>query len=100
MRFDVALFELRLAKSRTQAADTIRGGQALLNGEAVKPSHELRAGDRITIAGHATSRTVEVIELPRGSLSRERAHALLREIGPGAAAPTGKAPPSAGGAGR
>lgn len=89
MRFDVALFELRLARSRTQAADTIRDGHALLNGEAVKPSHELRAGDRITLAGPLASRTVEVLELPRGSLSREKARALVREVGPG---PTPSAP--------
>ena len=87
MRFDVALFELRLAKSRTQAAETIRDGYALLNGEAVKPSHELRAGDRVTISGPLASRTVEVLELPRGSLSREKARALLREVGPADAPP-------------
>ena len=83
MRFDVALFELRLAKSRTQASDAIRSGQALLNGESAKPSHELRAGDRITLSGPGFLRTVEVLELPRGSLSREKAKELLREIGPG-----------------
>jgi ribosome-associated heat shock protein Hsp15 len=87
LRFDVALFELRLAKSRTQAAETIRDGHALLNGEAVKPSHELRAGDRVTLAGGPAPRTVEVLELPRGSLSREKARALLRDVGPGEAPP-------------
>jgi ribosome-associated heat shock protein Hsp15 len=85
MRFDVALFELRLAKSRTQAADTIRDGDVLLNGATAKPSTDLRPGDRVTLIGPLASRTVEVLELPRGSLSREKARALLRDVGPGEA---------------
>lgn len=95
MRFDVALFELRLAKSRTQAADAIRDGAALLNGAVVKPSAELRAGDRITLVGPLASRTLEVLELPRGSLSRDKARALVREAGAGGG--PGDGPPGAGG---
>jgi len=83
MRFDVALFELRLAKSRSQAAGSIHDGLALLNGDTVKPSREVRAGDRITIVGPLASRTVEVLELPRGSVSREKARELVRDVAPG-----------------
>jgi len=88
MRLDVLLFELRLFKSRTQATDAVRAGHALLNGEPAKPSHEARAGDRVTLVrrdddGRARSRTYEVLDLPRGSLSREAARALMREVAGG-----------------
>lgn len=80
MRFDVLLHELRLFKSRSQAAAAITDGRALLDGSEAKPSREARAGQRITLIGDKTSRTLEVIELPHGSVSRERAKALVREV--------------------
>jgi len=85
MRLDVLLFELRLFKSRTQATDAIRSGHVLLNHARVKPSHEARAGDRVTLTrlsedGPARLRTLEILELPRGSLSKEAARARVREV--------------------
>jgi len=80
MRIDVALFELRLFKSRSQASDAIQGGEVRLNRQVVKPSHGLEPGDHVTLMDGAGPRTFEVLALPRASLSREAARALLREI--------------------
>ena len=80
MRFDVALFELRLFKSRSAANVAIQDGAALLNGSVVKPSHGVKSGDRITVVAHSSRRTLEVVELPRAGLSREAARTLLREV--------------------
>jgi ribosome-associated heat shock protein Hsp15 len=80
MRFDQALHALRLFRSRSQASVAIQDGAALLNGQVVKPSHGVRPGDRITLAGPAGRRTCEVLELPRASLTREAARALVREV--------------------
>ena len=82
MRFDVLLHELHLFKSRTAAADAIRDGEALLDDGRVKPSHAVRAGARVTLTKPAP-RTLEILELPRKSLSKEAARALVREIGRG-----------------
>ena len=79
MRFDVALFELRLFKSRSAATAAIQDGEALLNGGVVKPSHGIKPGDRVTLVTFTSRRTLEVVELPRAGLSRETARALLRE---------------------
>jgi ribosome-associated heat shock protein Hsp15 len=76
VRLDVALHALRLFKSRSQAQDAIAAGQVLLNGAPVKPSHALAVGDRLTLSG----RTVEVVELPGRSVSKEAARALVREV--------------------
>jgi len=80
MRFDLALAELRLFKSRSQASLAIQDGAALLNGELVKPSHGVRPGDRITLVGRDGRRTCEVLSLPRASLSRAAARELVREV--------------------
>ncbi len=83
MRLDVALHALRLFKSRSQAQAAIADGHVLLNGETVKPSHEAKPGDRVTFiaSDRAPGRTLEVLELPARSLSREAAKACLREVG-------------------
>jgi len=80
MRFDVALFQLRLFKSRSQASAAIDAGEALLNGERTKASREVRAGDRVTLVAGMTKRTLEIVELPGKSVSREAAKALVREV--------------------
>jgi len=86
VRLDVLLFELRLFKSRTQAHDAIEAGHVLLGGARVKPSHEARAGDRVRLTreegseGRFRARTLEILELPRRSLSREAARELVREV--------------------
>jgi ribosomal 50S subunit-recycling heat shock protein len=80
MRFDLALSELRLFKSRAQANIAIQDGAALLNGALVKPSHGVRPGDHITLVGPTGRRTCEVLALPHGSLSRVAARDLVRDI--------------------
>jgi ribosomal 50S subunit-recycling heat shock protein len=89
MRLDVLLFELRLFRSRSQANEAIQQGRALLNGASAKPSREAHPGDRVTLCrgnprapaeDKPRSRTLEILELPRGSLSKEAARALVREI--------------------
>ena len=80
MRFDVLLHDLRLFKSRSQATAAIQDGYALLDGARVKPSREARAGQRVTLIGDKTSRTYEILELPRGSVSKEKAKELVREV--------------------
>jgi len=80
MRLDVALHELRLFKSRSQASVAIQDGAVQLNGEVVKPSHGVRPGDRLTIVSGTATRTIEVLDLPRGSLSRAAAQTLVRDV--------------------
>ena len=80
MRFDLALSELRLYTSRSQANLAIQDGAARLNGEVVKPSHGVRPGDLITLVGPVGTRSFEVVGLPRPSLSRAAARELLREV--------------------
>jgi ribosome-associated heat shock protein Hsp15 len=49
-RIDRWLFAVRLFKSRSLAAQAVTGGRVHVNGERVKPAHEVRAGDRVSFA--------------------------------------------------
>ena len=80
MRFDLVLFELRLFRSRSLASVAIHDGAALLNSQLVKPSHGVKPGDRITLAGPGGRRTCEVLDLPHPSLTRTAARELVREV--------------------
>jgi ribosome-associated heat shock protein Hsp15 len=83
MRIDLALHALRLFKSRSQAQAAVADGRVLLNGARVKPSHDVAAGDRLTFTGESHTRTIEVLELPARSLSKEAAKAYVREVAGG-----------------
>lgn len=80
MRIDVALFGLRLFKSRSQAQAAITNGEVLLDGYPVRASHELAPGARVTVLSPRGPRTFEILGLPTRSLSRDAARELLREV--------------------
>jgi ribosome-associated heat shock protein Hsp15 len=79
MRLDLLLFELRLFKSRTQAAVACQAGEVLVNGADAKPSREVRAGDRLRFTGEP-ARSLEIVELPRRSMSKAAARLCYREV--------------------
>jgi ribosome-associated heat shock protein Hsp15 len=61
MRVDKWLWAARLVKTRALAAEAVRGGRVHVNGVAVKPSRELKPGDRLEISfGQGMRRTVDV----------------------------------------
>lgn len=80
MRLDVLLYELRLYKSRSQAALAIEEGQVLVAGRPAKASRDIEAGARLTMTGEWGTRTIEVLELPRRSMRKADAHKLVREV--------------------
>jgi len=63
-RLDRWLFAVRLYKSRALAAEAVAGGRVHLNGGRVKPSHEVRRGDVLTLMRGALEFECRVSELP------------------------------------
>ncbi|GAB4151126.1 MAG: RNA-binding S4 domain-containing protein [Bacteroidia bacterium] len=63
-RADKWMWTVRLFKTRTLAAEACRGGKIKLNGDAIKPSKELKSGDVITFKSGPITRTVKVIDFP------------------------------------
>jgi ribosome-associated heat shock protein Hsp15 len=60
VRVDKWLWAARLAKTRSLAAEAVKGGRVHVNGRAIKPSRELRPGDRVEITIGPVRRTVIV----------------------------------------
>jgi ribosome-associated heat shock protein Hsp15 len=60
VRVDRWLWAARFVKSRSLAIEAVKGGRVQVNGSRVKPSKELRPGDRVEIASGPERRTVVV----------------------------------------
>lgn len=60
VRVDKWLWAARLAKTRPLAADAVKGGRVEVNGQRVKPSRDVRPGDRLEITVGQVRRTVVV----------------------------------------
>ena len=63
-RIDRWLFGVRLFKSRSAAADAVSGGRVHLNGERVKPSRGVKAGDTVAFTRGAVEFECTVVAIP------------------------------------
>lgn len=64
-RIDRWLWCARFFKSRSAAADAVRGGHVRLNGQRVKPAHAVKIGDALWIeAPRATERDITIVGIP------------------------------------
>jgi ribosome-associated heat shock protein Hsp15 len=63
-RIDKWLWSVRLFKTRSLAAEAVRGGKVKLNGDAAKPSKELKVGDEISFRFGPIIKTFKVVEFP------------------------------------
>jgi ribosome-associated heat shock protein Hsp15 len=69
-RIDRWLWCARFFKSRSVAAEAVRGGHVRLNGQRVKPAHAVKVGDALRIElPRTTERDVTIVAIPvrRGS---------------------------------
>ncbi|MES2627863.1 MAG: RNA-binding S4 domain-containing protein [Bacteroidota bacterium] len=67
-RIDKWLWCVRAFKTRSQATDACKGGLVKLNEAEVKPSKDLKKGDRISIRKGPLTVLLEVKEFPKSRL--------------------------------
>jgi len=63
VRIDKWLWAVRLFKTRNQASEACKSGKIRLNGNIVKPSHEIRPGNEISISQPPLTKQVKVTQL-------------------------------------
>jgi ribosome-associated heat shock protein Hsp15 len=75
-RLDKWLWCTRFYKTRSLATAAIAGGKVHLNGERIKPSHRVRAGDSISVSLQGIVAEFEVLGLParRGPAAEAQSH--------------------------
>ncbi|XOV66240.1 MAG: RNA-binding S4 domain-containing protein [Fluviicola sp.] len=62
-RLDKYVWSVRLAKTRSQAADAISKGKVKLNGENVKPAKDVKVGDEINVIKHTATFSYKVLNI-------------------------------------
>jgi ribosome-associated heat shock protein Hsp15 len=76
IRIDRWLWAARLAKTRALAAELVKGGRVHVDGHAVKPSRDVRPGDRVEVTLGQVRRTVIV----RGTAERRGPASEAQEL--------------------
>src|SRR3954451_23151128 len=79
VRIDKWLWAARLVKTRSLAAEAVKGGRVHVNGEAVKPSREIRPGDELEITLGRTRLVVVVHGLAERRGPAQEAQKLYEE---------------------
>ena len=82
VRIDKWLWAARFFKTRTLAADAVKGGRVELGGARVKASKEVAVGDELKITIGQTRRTVIVRARVRQARARRRSPQTLYEETP------------------
>ena len=65
MRLDKFLKTSRVIKRRTVANEAADGGRVMVNGKVVKPSYEVKVGDKVQIQFGDKTTTFEIINIPK-----------------------------------
>jgi ribosome-associated heat shock protein Hsp15 len=66
VRVDKWLWAARLVKTRSLGADAVKGGRVHVNGRAIKPSKDVKPGDRLEL----TTGPVRIAVIVRGTAQR------------------------------
>jgi ribosome-associated heat shock protein Hsp15 len=82
MRIDQWLWAVRIFKTRTLAADAIKGGLVKVDGEPIKPAREVKAGDVITARVNQMLRTVVVLDAPKSRVGAKLVAQYLEDRTP------------------
>lgn len=82
MRVDKYLWAVRLFKTRTMAADAIKGGKVKIGGENVKPARELKVGEQLAVQIGELTKTVKVSGFPANRVSAKEVSNYMEDLTP------------------
>ncbi len=83
VRIDKWLWAVRLFKTRNQASEACKSGKVRLNGNIVKPSHEIKPGNEITLSQPPLTRQFKVLQLLENRVGAPLVALYLQDLTPG-----------------
>jgi ribosome-associated heat shock protein Hsp15 len=82
MRIDKWLWAVRVYKTRSVATEACRNGRVKVNGQAVKPSHEIKIDEVVAINLHSMTKTIKVTGLLQNRVSAALAVNYMQDLTP------------------
>lgn len=82
VRIDKWLWAARLFKTRSLAADAIKGGKVKINGTAVKPSREVKEGEVIQVQIEQLHKVVQIKTLVKNRVSPKQVADVYTDLTP------------------
>ena len=82
MRLDQWLWAVRVFKTRSLAAEAIKGGHVRMNDAPAKPSREVRAGDMVVARVGIMTRTVRAIAAPKSRVAAKLVPEFAEDLTP------------------
>ncbi len=79
-RIDKFLWEVRLFKTRSLAAEACKKGHVTINGQQVKSSREIKEGEQFSLRKAPVTYTYEVLGLPTGRVGAKLVPDYIRDI--------------------
>ena len=82
IRMDKWLWAARLFKTRSLAADAIKGGKVKIDGNPVKPSREVKEGDIIQVQIEQLHKVVQVKTVIKNRVSAKQVPEVYNDLTP------------------
>ena len=82
VRMDKWLWAARLCKTRSLAADAIKGGKVKVDGNPVKPSREVKEGDVIQVQIDQLHKVVQVKTVIKNRVSAKQVPEIYNDLTP------------------
>ena len=82
IRIDKYLWAVRLYKTRSLATDACRNGHVRMNGQPLKPSHEIKVGEVYEISIDQLHKVVEVKEMLGNRVGAKLVENYLTDLTP------------------
>lgn len=80
MRIDKFLWCVRLFKTRSLATEQVKLGKVLMNGEMLKPSKEIKIGERLEIKRGPVLFSFQVLDFPKARLGAKMVEYFVKEV--------------------
>jgi ribosome-associated heat shock protein Hsp15 len=80
VRIDKWLWAMRLFKTRSLATEACKKGRIIINGNELKPSHEVKPGEMIFVRKLPVVYTVKVLALTHNRLSAQKVKEYMEDL--------------------